>query len=328
MEKKQPYHPDHEALARYFSGEISDDEQLTIEQWRDASPEHLDSFLTYQTIWADLGTLSGSEHLTVDTGMAWQKVKAKKADHNTRKTSTIQWWWKVAAALLLTSGMTFLYQSIFSEPDRVTFHADGIENIKLPDGSDITLNAQASLTYPEQMDASRTVQLDGEAFFEVLHNADNPFVITTGAATITVLGTSFNVKSTGEKVEVQVKTGRVSLAGSGQEAILTAGMKGVFEMNTRQISSAPSDQTGQALFWKTRTLTFEGEPLQSVIEALETTYGATISMDNDNLGACRLSAVFDDEDISTILQVISLSLNLEVNKTDNGYLISGSGCDM
>jgi ferric-dicitrate binding protein FerR (iron transport regulator) len=328
MEKKQPYHPDHEALARYFSEEISAEERRTIEEWRDSSPEHLDSFVTYQTIWADLGTLSGARDLTIDTSMAWQKVKAKKGEHDSHNNAPIQWWWKVAAALVLISGMAFLYQSLFSQTEEITYSAKQIETLRLPDGSDITLNANATLTYPEYMDKSRVLTLEGEAYFEVTHNPNNPFVISTGGATITVLGTSFNVKSMSDRVEVQVETGRVSLASPGQEALLTAGMKGVYLTNNQQISSDTSDPTGQGLFWKTRKLTFEGEALESVIQTLKTAYGITITLENDRLSTCRLSAVFEEEDLQTVLQVISLSLNLEVTQTEDGYLIKGAGCDM
>jgi hypothetical protein len=82
----------------------------------------------------------------------------------------------------------------------------------LPDSTHIILNKKSSLTYPENFSGdARRVTLNGEAFFEVKHNAEMPFIITAGNTETKVLGTSFNIKQDESKgnVEVSVMTGKV-----------------------------------------------------------------------------------------------------------------------
>src|SRR6056297_3755318 len=79
---------------------------------------------------------------------------------------------------------------------------ENYESIKLPDGSQVYLNYNSTVTYDEEF-IPRTIHLTGEGFFDVEHD-ESPFTVITEQGDIKVLGTEFNVKTTAEQIEVDV----------------------------------------------------------------------------------------------------------------------------
>ena len=127
--------------------------------------------------------------------------------------------YKIAASVLLAvfSFMTWFYvhnkNSEISIVEVVV--SDGIKKVILPDKTIVWLKGNSALNYPSHFsDVTRDVTLKGEALFEVTKDPKHPFIIHCGDLKTTVLGTSFNVKTLGEKIEVVVLTGKVSLSSS------------------------------------------------------------------------------------------------------------------
>src|SRR5699024_5422197 len=130
---------------------------------------------------------------------------------------------RVAAIILVTSLASVLaYQNLYHQPETVTPALREISmekgqrgNITLSDGTKVTLNADSKIILLEVVQSNkREITLRGEAFFEVTHNPDRPFIINTGQAVVEVLGTSLDVRSypDDESVQVVVSDGRVSLS--------------------------------------------------------------------------------------------------------------------
>lgn len=83
-----------------------------------------------------------------------------------------------------------------------------VENRKiyLPDGSTVVLSAGSKLHYPSSFDSAgtRDVYLEGEAFFDIMHNASKPFIVHSGKVITTVLGTAFNIKAFPAEISITV----------------------------------------------------------------------------------------------------------------------------
>src|SRR5690606_26987973 len=90
--------------------------------------------------------------------------------------------------------------------------------ITLPDGSQVDLNYESSLRFPNVFEGGvRKVELIGEAFFDVKHNDSLPFIVVTGEIETVVLGTTFNIRSKADDLETDVSlvTGKVQVNYSG-----------------------------------------------------------------------------------------------------------------
>lgn len=198
----------------------------------------------------------------------------------------------------------------------------------LPDGTMVQLHYGTSIKFPKKFDKqNRIVELSGEAFFEVVANAQKPFIVETNGASVKVLGTSFNVSAYENQslVEVIVKTGRVELKQNNKNEqrglMLAAGEKGSFNKASNNIKKVAQFNNNE-LSWITREIEFNFSALNDVVSTLEHTYGIRIDVENDVDLNQVITATFNQQKPKYILGVVALTLNLEIQISDhNTYVI-------
>ena len=325
---KRPDHITDELLARYFAGETSSAEAEQVKQWAAASSDNKEKLLQLRMLWQDTGMARidsiGVELYDVEAAL----VKVKSSPRSRKRTYAPLL--RIAATITILLGISWIiYQYLDQHMQSVTSQ-NSIKTLSLSDNTSITLNEGSSLTYPETFDVkSREVKLYGEAFFEVDHQPDRPFVVDLEHASVRVLGTSFNISSHVEKdtISVWVAAGTVGLSHQGNEIILEAGQKGYFVKSLQkliredQINTSGADQ-----FWRTQRLIFTGQKLAEVIRSINLAYHSNIQLTSESLENCSLAVTFENEPLDNILEVISLTFNLEVTHEQGIIKISGEGC--
>ncbi|MDA3854505.1 MAG: DUF4974 domain-containing protein, partial [Bacteroidales bacterium] len=166
------------------------------------------------------------------------------------------------------------------------------------------------------------VRLSGEAFFDIVPDAPHPFVIKVGKSKIKVLGTSFNVRHNqqSDKVEVLVKTGTVLLSNENSYALeLTATQLGIAkDKHVIQIDQ----QDVNYMSWLDHKLVFNDNQLPYVIQTVENAYHIDITLAEVQLEQLSISTTFHQLSIDEIMTSLCLTLNLEHEKTANGYILS------
>ena len=202
--------------------------------------------------------------------------------------------------------------------------------IILPDGTNVKLNHGSKLTYPEQFTGTtREVSLSGEAFFNVTHNAEKPFIIKINGASVKVLGTSFNVFAYNNKpiVEVIVKTGRVELnddvksgTSNANKVVLLPGEKGTLDKQKGILSKESSFDTNN-LAWMTHEIKFKYTSLNEVFSTMEHTFNIRIVADKNVDRNLQLNATFNHQDPDYIMNVVAMTLNLHLKKEGNNKYI-------
>ena len=236
-------------------------------------------------------------------------------------------WWHAAAAIAVLLVAIWVLQPV---DDTIMWQSElATEEKVLDDQTTVTLNEQSSLAYsPDALLAadSREVKLTGEAFFEVTHDPERPFLVHTSDIEVKVLGTRFMVKTFEDKPsQVIVTEGKVQVTylATGQVLILEAA-----EEVAPDAGEAPavtsSDQN--QLYWKTGILEFPENSLEEVLNTLTSEFGRTIEVDNEALLNCQISASFEKQSLPTIIEVITSTLNLQHEITDEKILIKGDGC--
>jgi ferric-dicitrate binding protein FerR (iron transport regulator) len=219
---------------------------------------------------------------------------------------------------------------MYFQPNDVQYQtADESLEIILPDSSHVWLNRNSLITYHNDFNKDRKVTLAGEAFFDVKRNPDKPFLILADEATVSVLGTSFNIKaySTQTETEVYVLSGKVKLATQDERkhVILTPGLLGVLDKNTHVLlTSREADMN--ALAWKNKELIFKKTPLRDVLKTVRSYFKANIDVKNKAILNCRFTSSFKDPTLPEVLEAISLALNLKVDNQSNTYALDGEGC--
>lgn len=200
----------------------------------------------------------------------------------------------------------------------------GEYQLVLSDGSKVWLNSDSKLRFPSPFTgAERTVFLEGEAYFEVAHNPDKPFIVSTGDMAVQVLGTKFNVKAyAGDNaVYTTLVSGSVK-AGSRQSTkavILTPNEQCIYTPADDRIKTSIVDPQA-FLGWVKGRFIFENETLEEILKQLGRWYDVEIFYQNPEVAQYRFSGNVDRfEQISTLLRMIEKTY--PVSFTINGRTI-------
>lgn len=333
-------HISHDLLMSYLLGEANSTQLAEVEDWLQLSDENRKSLDKLDKLWIETGKISPPP-VAVDIDEAWTKMdnrieeSVKTIKLPERKHIVLKTVYRIAAIFILAIGVYAILKITTREPNQIIL-ASTTETLRdsLPDGSQIALNINSKITYPETFEENtREVNLEGEAFFDVEHDPQKPFIVHTSIGDVKVLGTSFNVKAytLSGKLEVIVISGKVQLIKKDESkidatsVILEPGTKGIIEQKSLKIKKV-EEVDPNTLFWNSKMLIFEEAKLSFVFDLLERHYDISIQVTNDSIENCLLSATFDDEEIGLILQIISESFNLNIKQENNIFILEGNGC--
>ncbi len=333
--KPYPENMNPDLLVLFLSKETSPEQEELVREWIVQSDDNRKQFEELKEIWekAENALVQPSN---IDTDVAWNKFSARIDREDALKTNNrvdikskkrpMGVWLRVAAVLIPLFAIAYLvFFQNFGQNTIVATTENNKKEIALSDGTQVTLNSHSELRYPDKFGSGkRQVELIGEAFFTVTPDKEHPFVISTEKATITVLGTSFNVKSVADKkqVEVYVKTGLVLFSSNSKQdsVFLEPGMKGILDYSTGKISVDSTD-TGNDLFWMNKVLKYQKIQLSDVFNELSEQYNVSIVVADSSIGNLRLTSTFSNNSIDQILEVIAQSFNLTVSKSGTKYTI-------
>jgi ferric-dicitrate binding protein FerR (iron transport regulator) len=259
------------------------------------------------------------------------KIVPKRKKVITHKSDWVEHAFKAAAAILviLTASLFTFNQQRYAdeqvvEREPIHFQTNNEVNreITLSDGSVIRLNKNSEVIISEDiMHGTREIELKGEAFFDVAHNPDQPFIIHANHSTVQVLGTAFNVRSVPEEENVQVAVveGRVSFTNkmaidteTQQEngVVLTKGQYAYMDIQNSRFQ-VDDVAVRNYLAWNSGTFEFEDLTLQQVCTQLSRLYGLECTYSDEQIQNLLLTASFTNESVEKTLEVIALSLDIE-----------------
>lgn len=210
------------------------------------------------------------------------------------------------------------------------------KTVVLPDGTVVTLRSNSSITLAGHFNVSnRELSLSGEAFFDVTHNAQRPFIVHTSDINIEVLGTVFNVSAypSNPHTETALFRGKVAVTlkdKPGQPVILTPNRKLVFmrtatanaqpatasPFRVEPMTIDPADHKAKEIAWIRNRLKIEDEPLSVIVARLQQWYGIEISFADKAVMTYRYSGTFESETVIKALEALQLSypFNFQVEK--------------
>ena len=237
-------------------------------------------------------------------------------------------WFPLAAAAsiaaVVLSGALYIGWTRFGNATQVLQSAVAQNrNFTLPDGTKVALGGASTLTVQYSRDR-RSVELNGgEAFFDVVHDAQRPFVVKAGEVSVHDIGTAFDVRRTGERVMVAVTQGRVAIAdlraGANQNKMLeaTAGQRVSFDPDATAMA-IDTIAPAQATAWRSDRLEFIDEPLSVVIANLNRYTNKPVHILDADLnaltytGTVRADAI--DSWVSALPEVFPLQVSKEADR--------------
>ena len=219
--------------------------------------------------------------------------------------------------------------------------------IKLPDGTQVMLNAGSTLKYSSDFNSNnRDLILDGEAYFKVAKNIDLPLIVNAGNINIKATGTEFNVKAYSDEgiIETTLIEGKVEISQKGDNdegkmLELTPNQKAIYVKESDRITLgkikeieplavkpakvfsdkllvSPKVDVDQVTAWTRNKLIIRGENLESLCIKLQRKYNVTFVLGNEEIKKYRFSGVLLDETLEQVLNVIKLTAPID-------YLLDG-----
>jgi len=241
-------------------------------------------------------------------------------DYSPKKKYTLSSTLLKIAAVLVLGAVLFSYY-LLNRKDFTTLAATNEKNFKtLADGTRIWLNKQTTITYNQDFGKQqREITLNGEAYFDVVKNANVPLIIHAGDIDIEVKGTAFNVNAYQNSKQVQVALLRGSIAvtdrqNAGHSVLLKPNEKLIFTHETItqgenhfQVMAVQTNVLNKEISWTVDTVTFNKEKLKDLALRLEKKYEVKIDIKSETLKEKRFSGTFTNETIQQALDALKLS---------------------
>jgi ferric-dicitrate binding protein FerR (iron transport regulator) len=327
-----------ELLVKYFQNNCSDEEKESLFAWIEQSDENKKHYKHMRQLW-DVNTLltdPGVDNNFTET--AYQQVLQKISEKDQiikpqPKFVVLKTLLKYAAVAIVCfglSGLLWIYKS-----DKNSHKWQSIEvpvgqrvKLKLTDGSIVWLNSKSKFSYPQNFSQqNRTVSLNGEAYFEVAHNAELPFVVKTGRADIAVKGTKFNLYAYENEpnIETTLIEGKVDFLenkSNGLQRTMLPNQQLIYNSELRTIKTIGNVNTGVVTSWVSGAYFFRDVSIREIIVRLTHYYNVKFNVrDSSILDYTCVGKFRIDESLEDVLKVISTSKPFKYEITDDKVTI-------
>lgn len=296
-----------ETLFRFFRNETSTEENFAIQEWAEASDE------AYRTLLAER-RLFDAINLHPAPADAAEPARPRPVSMLRRIAGGV----RIAALVALAVGAGYLLARHAAQPTgwhTVSVGAGQQARIALADGSTVCLNAGTTLRYPTAFGADRrTVELDGEGYFEVARNERAPFIVHTAKADIEVLGTRFNVEaySSEELFSTALFEGSVRLSTpDGAHAVRLAPDQKA-ELIGRSFRLTPLDDYNPYL-WRDGIIYFNNASFDEIMQKFSRYFDVEIVVRNKRVAERKYTGKFRQLDgLDYALQVLDRDASFQV----------------
>lgn len=321
-------------IKKYLHGRFSLNDKAAVDEYF-TNPQHNKELS--EVLYDHFNELEATR-ATKDLSPLLEKINHKIRLRSAKKITTLTRLWQVyakAAAVLL---VPLIIATFYFYPNQDRGTATWVEihspygartQFSLPDGSTGWLNSGSIIRYPAQFHSNRTIDLNGEAYFDVMKNPRSPFSVHTRSVDIQVLGTSFNIVSydVDSVAEVVVTSGKVEVVANDKN------MKQQLLPNQRLVYNNHRGSAEKSLVdvqnytsWKTGKLIFQNDNLDEVTRKLSRFYNVGFAI-GENVDRSQLfRAIMEKENLEEVLRYMKLTMSIDYNilerKTNNEGLVT------
>ena len=308
---------DKEILQRYVEGNVSPEEIIAVVDWLDADENNVREFMALHKL-NDISLLNQPDN-RADNQKKKRTISFRKIGYELAK---------IAAILIIFWGGTKLFETNTTEESIVTYQtlyvpAGQRAELILPDSTRVWLNAHSKLIYPVSFGkGNRQVELNGEAYFDVVHNEKQPFIVKTRQMDIQVLGTEFNVTSYSSDFEVSLLRGCIELSSPSLSSTYKVKEKEHVKLKDNKL--IVNNITDYDYFrWKEGLICFNNESVATIIEKLKLYDDIDIETHNKKFLNSRYSGKFRTKDgIEQVLKVLQIEHKFSYTKNNDLNLIT------
>lgn len=314
--------------------------------WLKASPRHVEEFLLTSAVWHAADGMDATRRLDVEQLVAQARDNVKRLDEESIQVSpalgvrhrmrmALSSRLTVAVAMLAAMGLGWI--ALRESPLHYRTAVGEQRIVKLQDGSIVTLNTRSRVKVHLE-EEQRVVELvEGEALFDVAHDAHRPFRVLAGPAVVRAVGTQFNVHRTRSGTTVAVVEGIVELSSRDSshqsnpapgDAVqdsrerLAAGEQARISPQGR-VSHHQTTEIARVTAWRERRLIFRNEPLTTIAEEFNRYNDTQLVIAGPATRARLVTGVFDADNPGALVAFLERDPQLSVRASGNDVVISG-----
>jgi ferric-dicitrate binding protein FerR (iron transport regulator) len=281
-------------ITRRISGEGSMEDVRQVDDWLNEKPVNKQIYSRLSNMWNFNEPTSGNHQSLFDSILRRIKVY----ENRPKRPFYTSVFFKAAAILLLVLASNFLVYLLNSENDvkvpvayqEIVVPRGNRMKITLPDSTSIWLNNETRLRYASNFtEGNREVELSGEAYFDVHHDAKHPFVVKVGEQRIKVLGTRFSVNAYPEDklIETSLIEGSVafeskSMANGNSEFMLNPGFSLLYNKENNSITTQRI-QSSYYQYWEKGVYAFKDESFQSLAVKIKRIFNVEVVFEDNFL---------------------------------------------
>jgi len=299
-------------IERYIAGDATQAEKEAVQLWIEADDGNYREYMELRKIYNITLAVSGDI-----SDVPYKNVALRE-------------FLKIAAAVAITFACTyFIIHNRQGEAPALlqTLHAPAGQRaeLRLADGTYVWLNSMSTLIFPDRFaDGVREVSLEGEAYFDVRHNAQKPFTVHAKQYDVNVTGTEFNVLSYDSLVsrfEISLLKGEVEISRRHGESIRLLPGFCVYEDGDKLVTSRIEDYNH--FLWKKGIISFNNEPVEDILNTLQRYYDVEIKNNNLKIKDMRYTGKFRTKDgIEHVLNVLRIATGLKYIKDADRNVIT------
>jgi len=316
-------------IIRLLSGEADVNEKKIIADWLRHSDDNKKLFADLREIWLSSGIPSNADSYHLEEAILKFREQIRKSKQPQKLRINFMPYLKYAAIAILILALPFTYytgtRNISADHSMTTISCafGDKSSIVLPDNSRVWLNSGSKLTFNSDFTNGRKVLLEGEAFFSVSKDKNNPFRVKTTDIEIEVLGTEFNVKAYAEEntVSTTLVEGSVKISSKDQNALLKPYQKLVFDKGNKKMIIQELSDTAPDTEWKDGRFVFRNESLAELAPKLERWFDVDIVFADEQVKNRRFTGILQRESILEAISYFDHSQFVICRVQDNRIII-------
>ncbi len=314
-----------EIIARVLSGESSAEDMLLLSDWLSQNQQNRSEFKKLKSYWD--AEVSYTHSISSELSLERLRLSIEKKEKNHRLKRLFALWTPLAACITALIVVTNLYLTKESPEQKEAFtYVTGSNkaDVVLADGTRVVLNKNSKLTYTNDFgEILREVKLEGEAYFDVQKDSLRTFKVVVNGASVSVLGTKFNVKAntSDQSIKTTLLEGSVSFETNTKRVLLKPHQQLIYNKLTSSVNTRLVDGD-EIVAWKDEVLKYKSKSLQYIMDDLSSIYNVKIVILNRKLSGVVISGSYEqNESIDKLLTIISKSLEMKWIKKDSVYYI-------
>lgn len=280
----------------------SPDDRARFKDWLDRDPENCRTYSAAER-------LMGDARRAMQSDPAFSNIKVKPRSFGKSITATL------LVAAIATGAFFALDGPMRLEAD-VIAGTNEMPILMLSDGSEVQLNASSAIAI-DFTDKRRAIRLlRGQAFFRVAHATQRPFTVVAGTASVTALGTAFDVRYGNDDTEVIVTENAVAieLDGNRNNSLrVKQGELAIYDYTKREIAVSPADSL-VALGWKRGQIAVNNAPLSYVVEEMNRHFHGRIVVAGSALANRRVGGTIRVADTDNSLAFVTKALHVKATR--------------